>query len=46
MCQRRPAVVAIGDERKAFREPLESPEAKDTFTAFLEKRLSDFSKFH
>jgi len=36
----------MGDESKAFREPLESLEAKEAFIAFLKKRLPDFSKFH
>jgi len=37
--------VAMGDESEAFRERLESPEAKEAFSAFLEKRAPDFSKF-
>jgi enoyl-CoA hydratase/carnithine racemase len=38
--------LAMGDESEAFRERLASPEAKEAFTAFLEKRPPDFSKFH
>ena len=37
--------LAMGDETEAFRERLESPEAKEAFAAFLEKRNPDFSKF-
>ena len=32
-------------ESRQFRERLHSPEAKEAFTAFLEKRPADFSKF-
>jgi enoyl-CoA hydratase/carnithine racemase len=32
-------------EGKLFGERLASPEAKEAFTAFLEKRKPDFSKF-
>jgi len=32
--------------RGPMREPLESPEAKEAFTALIEKCLPDFSKFH
>jgi len=35
---------AMDDEGEAFRERLESPEAKEAFTAFFEKRPPDFSK--
>ena len=38
--------LAMGDESEAFRERLESQEAKEAFTAFLDKRPPDFSKFH
>ncbi len=36
---------AMDDEGEAFCERLESPEAKEAFTAFFEKRPPDFSKF-
>ena len=37
--------LIMTDEGEAFRERLGSPEAKEAFTAFLEKRQADFSKF-
>jgi enoyl-CoA hydratase/carnithine racemase len=36
---------AIGVEGKAFGERLQSPEAKEAFSAFLGKRKPDFSRF-
>jgi len=36
---------AMGDEGEAFRERLESLEAREAFAAFIEKRQPDFSKF-
>jgi enoyl-CoA hydratase/carnithine racemase len=35
----------IDDEARAFAERLTSPEAREAFTAFLERRAPDFSKF-
>lgn len=37
--------AALAEESRAFRERLVSPEAKEAFTAFLEKRPPDFSRF-
>ncbi len=37
--------AALAEEARAFRERLASPEAKEAFTAFLEKRAPDFSRF-
>ncbi len=37
--------AALAEESRAFRERLASPEAKEAFTAFLEKRAPDFSRF-
>lgn len=36
---------SMTDESEAFKERLDSPEAKEAFTAFFEKRPPDFSKF-
>jgi enoyl-CoA hydratase/carnithine racemase len=42
----REAVLArMGEEAKHFVECLASPEAREAFTAFLERRKPDFSKF-
>ena len=37
--------AALAAESKAFAERLSSPEAKEAFTAFFEKRAPDFSRF-
>jgi len=37
--------AALAEESKAFGERLASPEAKEAFSAFLEKRKPDFSRF-
>jgi enoyl-CoA hydratase/carnithine racemase len=37
--------AALAEESRAFRERLASPEAKEAFAAFLEKRPPDFSRF-
>ncbi len=37
--------AALAEESKAFAERLSSPEAKEAFTAFFEKRAPDFSRF-
>jgi enoyl-CoA hydratase/carnithine racemase len=37
--------AAIAAELKAFVARLASPEAKEAFTAFFEKRPADFSKY-
>lgn len=38
--------VAMAEENERFRQRLNSPEAREAFTAFIEKRMPDFSKFH
>ena len=35
----------IGEELDLFRERVHSPEAAEAFTAFMEKRPADFSRF-
>lgn len=40
-----PVEQAMAAESAVFRERLGSPEAKEAFSAFLEKRAPDFSKF-
>ena len=37
--------AALAEESRAFAERLSSPEAKEAFTAFFEKRPPDFSRF-
>ena len=37
--------AALEEESKQFRALLRSPEAKEAFTAFFEKRKPDSSKF-
>ena len=37
--------TAITDEAELFRARLASPEAAEAFTAFMERRKPDFSKF-
>ncbi len=39
------AIETIGVEGKVFAERLQSPEAKEAFSAFFQKRKPDFSKF-
>jgi enoyl-CoA hydratase/carnithine racemase len=35
---------AMDEESEAFRERLDSPDAKEAFTAFFKKRQPDFSR--
>jgi len=46
---RRPSAEAVAaqmeEEARLFAERLESPEAREAFTAFLEKRKPDFTRF-
>jgi hypothetical protein len=46
MLKADPALIAktIADEVSVYRELMRSPEAKEAFTAFLEKRPPDFAK--
>jgi hypothetical protein len=46
MLKADPAQIAktIADEVAVYRELMRSPEAKEAFTAFLEKRPPDFAK--
>jgi enoyl-CoA hydratase/carnithine racemase len=37
---------AMTEENEVFRQRLHSPEAREAFTAFIDKRSPDFSKFH
>jgi len=43
--QTAPVYAQIVEESKYFAELLVSPEAKEAFAAFLEKRKPDFTKF-
>lgn len=43
--EREAIYAAIGRENKSFAERLQSPEAKEAFAAFFEKRKPDFSQF-
>ena len=44
-CERQMIQQQIHEEMKVFTERLESPEAKEAFSAFMEKRKPDFSQF-